>query len=206
MTIVQLFEEENMLLEKSLAALNKKRQRRLERDKEEEEKRKHPELTPEMKRKLRAHKHPDWKEDGRVKFKSGRERTVAAVRNLCKAKGKSITTGQARDYIYKCFVQWENREKSAKWILHLEDVVKKKFGYDPRKYAHINKGDTVGLGGKGDPEYKGRAYFFTALINGFANHFINGEDNKMKPWKDARKKHKKAVKARKAKAKIKSGE
>ena len=52
---------------------------------------------------------------------------------------------------------------------HANDI-----GYNPRQYAHAKKGDTVGLGGPGDPEYNGRAYFFTGLINGFANHFLKG--------------------------------
>ncbi len=189
-----LEEEKNIILEKSIHAMNKAKKRNQER---ENDKDKEPEITPEMKRKLRAHKHADWKEDGRNKFKSGRERTVAAVINLCKKKGVSLSTGTARDYIYEKFLQWESRRAEADWILNLEESSKKKFGYDPRKYAHVNKGDTVGLGGPGDPEYKGRAYFFTGLINGFANHFIN-KKSKYKPWKENLKKHKKEVKARKS--------
>jgi hypothetical protein len=195
MTFEELLNEEFILLEKSIHSMNKAKKRQQDRKADED---KTPEITPEMKRKLRAHKHPDWQDDGGEKFKPGRERTVAAVRNLCKSKGKTVSTGAVRDYIYQKFKQWESRDNDAKWILRLEEISKKKFGYDPRKYAHVKKGDTKGLGGKGDPEYKGRAYFFTGLINGFANHFIEDDKPKYKPWKDNLKKHKKAVKAKKA--------
>jgi hypothetical protein len=196
MTFEQLLkEEEEIIFEKRISNLNKKRKRNQERENDAADEK--VELSPEMKRKLRAHKHPDWQDDGGVKFKPGRERTVAAVRNLCAKKGKTISTKQARDYIYEKFVEWDNREKGAKWIMNLENYAKKNLGYDPRKYAHIKKGDTVGLGGPGDPEYEGRAYFFTALINGFANHFLK-QKPKYKPWKESLKKHKKDVKNRKA--------
>ncbi len=197
MTFDELLKEEAILVEKSISAMNKARKRKQERENDAD---RVVELSPEMKRKLRAHKHPDWQDDGGEKFKPGRERTVAAVRNLCETKGKTVSTGAVRDYIYKKFKQWDAREKDADWMLNLERISKKKFGFDPRKYAHAKKGDTVGLGGKGDPEYKGRAYFFTGLINGFANHFLNGKDEKSnyKPIKNNLKKHKKEVKARKA--------
>lgn len=196
MTFDQLLKEEELLLEKKLATLNKKRKNKEEAANDGD---RDVELTPEMKRKLRAHKHPDWQDDGGVKFKPGRERTVAAVRNLCKRKGKSVSTGQVRDYIYKKFVQWDNRDKEADWMLRLEKHAND-IGYNPRKYAHAKKGDTVGLGGKGDPEYEGRAYFFTGLINGFARHFLKGKEEKNSghPINYKRKEHKKAVKARKA--------
>lgn len=192
----ELLNEELILFEKSIHSMNQKRKRNkeIEADKANEP----VELSPEMKRKLRYHKHPDWQDDGGKKFKPGRERTVAAVKNLCAKKGKSISTGQARDYIYKMFLAWEAREKEADWMLRLEQIAKKKFGYDPRKYAHAKKGDTVGLGGPGDPEYKGRAYFFTSLINAFANHFMKDKPSKYKPWKESLKKHKKNVKAKKS--------
>lgn len=195
MTFEQLLKEEEVLVEKKISSLNKKKKKNLDKKNDED---KETELTPEMRRKLRAHKHPDWKDDGGIKFKSGRERTVAAVRNLCKSKGKTVSTGKIRDYIYQKFVQWEHKEHDAKWMLNLERIAKEEHGFDPRKYAHAKKGDTVGLGGPGDPEYKGRAYFFTGLINGFANHFLNGEGEKTYKPINAKKKERK--KERKAKA------
>lgn len=195
MTFDELLKEELLLIEKKISTLNKRKQRQQEREDNAD---KEVELSPEMKRKLRKHKHPDWEDDGGKKFKPGRERTVAAVRNLCAAKGKSVSTGEVRDYIYKKFLQWESKDKEAKWILNLEKISNEKFGYNPRKYAHAKKGDTVGLGGPGDPEYKGRAYFFTGLINGFAHHFLKEQPTNNKPIKDKRKKHKKEVKQRKA--------
>lgn len=198
MTFVELLEEEEkIILEKSIHAMNKAKKRRQERESDGD---RVVDLSPEIKRKLRKHKHLDWQDDGGNKFKPGRERTVAAVRNLCRKRGRTVSTGAVRDYIYKKFQQWESRDEEAKWILRLEETAKNKFGYDPRKYAHAKKGDSVGLGGPGDPEYKGRAYFFTCLINGFAQHFINNKnESKYKPLKNKRKQHKKAVKAKKAK-------
>ena len=193
MTINQLLEEE-LIVEKNLSVINKKKKKREENDKKPKE----VILSPEEKRKLRAHKHPDWQDDGGIKFKPGRERLVAAIRNLCKKKGKSVSTGEVRDYVYQKFVQWDHHEHDAKWIMTLENIVKERFGFDPRKYAHAPKGATVGLTGKGQPEYRGRAYFFTALINGMANHFLTKKD-KYKPIRAARKEHKKAVKERKQK-------
>lgn len=195
MTFDQLLKEEEILVEKKISSLNKKKKKNLDRRNDED---KEAELTPEMKRKLRAHKHPDWRDDGGIKFKPGRERTVAAVRNLCKSRGKSVSTGKIRDYIYQKFVQWDHKEHDAKWMLDLERAAKNN-GFDPRKYAHAKKGDTVGLGGPGDPEYEGRAMFFTGLINGFANHFLRGEgEKKYKPINAKRKEHKKEIKKRKA--------
>ena len=87
MTFDQLLKEEELLLEKKLATLNKKRKNKEEAANDGD---RVVELTPEMKRKLRAHKHPDWQDDGGVKFKPGRERTVAAVRNVFAFFSKKI--------------------------------------------------------------------------------------------------------------------
>ena len=121
------------------------------------------------------HKFPDWQNDGHNKFRPGRERTVSAVINLCAKKGVSLGPGEVRNYIFSMFKAWEKKNQRADWMLKLEERVKKQFGYNPRKYAHIKKGQTAGLSGPGQPEYAGRAYFFTSLINGFANHFTEKE-------------------------------
>lgn len=172
MTLEELLkEEENAIFEASIHGRNRKaKKRHNKKENFKNETSKDPEEKPISR--ARKHKFPEWQDDGRNKFKEGRERTVSAVMNLCKKKGVSITSVQARDYIYEKFKQWDSHSKEADWIIKLEKTAKKKFGYDARKYAHINLGDTVGLGAKGDPEYEGRAYFFTGLINGFAHHFL----------------------------------
>ena len=192
MTFLELLNEEELLIEKSISAMNKARKRQQQREREAGDMT--VELSSEAKRKQRKHKHLDWQEDGRNKFKAGRERTVAAVRN--KLNG-SVSTSKIRDYIYKMYNLWEHGQKEADWILKLEKKARE-LGFDPRKYHGNTKGESKGLGGKGQPEYNGRAYFFVGLINGFANHFTETKEKRYKPIKDKLKKHKKAVKARKA--------
>ena len=129
------------------------------------------------------HAFTEYKNDGRKKFKAGRERTVSAVMNRVKAKGGSLSSEKARDYIYKVYDDWLSGSPE-KWLANLEKATKKKTGFNPRKYSNTKPGDTVGKQNEA-----GRAYFFVGFLNGLANHFLKeqgkelykpGEKNKAK--------------------------
>ena len=66
------------------------------------------------------HKFPDWQDDGRNKFRAGRERTVSAVINLCASKGVTVGPGEVRNYIFSMFKSWE---KQSPRLEHTENIV-----------------------------------------------------------------------------------
>lgn len=192
MTFDEILKEEELLVERSIHSMNKKRNAKRAREEAAGDER--YEFTPELKKKQRAHKHLDWHEDGRNKFKAGRERTVAAVRNKL---GGSVSTSKVRDFIYNVYNAWEHGDKEADWVKRIEHKAIS-LGFNPRKWHGDVKGESAGLGGKGQKEYQGRAYFFVSFINGLAERLAGKKPKEYKPIKDKLKKHKKSVKARKA--------
>jgi len=129
------------------------------------------------------HAFKEYKNDGRKKFKAGRERTVSAVMNRVKAKGGSVSSKVARDYIYKVYDDWLGGSPE-KWLANLEKATKKKTGFSPRNYSNTMPHETEGKSNE-----PGRAYFFVGFLNGLANHFLKeqgkelykpGERNKAK--------------------------
>lgn len=135
-----------------------------------------PTWTKKWKRTHHKHKSPDWRYNN-SRFRSGRERTVSAVVNLVRGEGVSVSPDTVRNYIYKMYNLWKSRSPKAKWILDLEEKAIEK-GFDPRKYDGGPKGNSVGKGGPGDPEYDGRAFYFVSLIHGFKNHFLSKNKKK----------------------------
>lgn len=105
------------------------------------------------------------------KYKPGRERLVAAVTRLVRQNGGAIGISEVRDYVYEKYKQWASSSPEAKAILKLEKRAKA-LGFNPRNYKNQKPGQSAGKGQKGSPEYSGRAFFFTALMNMFGNHFL----------------------------------
>ena len=119
------------------------------------------------------HAFTEYKNDGREKFKAGRERTVSAVMNRVKKKGGSVSSNEARNYIYKVFDDW-SAGNPEKWLANLEKATKKKTGFNPRKYSHAMPGATSGKANE-----PGRAYFFVGFLNGLANHFLKEQGKEL---------------------------
>lgn len=112
------------------------------------------------------HKYPEYKDDGYKKFKPGRERLITSVISRCSARGVSISSVQARDYIYDFYNRWLSGGES--WLDKYEAKAKA-AGFNVRKYLEQARGASSGVWRK---EWKGRAQFFIPFMNAVANHFL----------------------------------
>lgn len=111
------------------------------------------------------------------KYKEGRERLVTAIYNKVKKMGGKVNKKAIKDYVVHMYKLWESRNPKVQWLLDLEDKASS-LGFNPRDYKDQKPGDSAGKGGKGSPEYNGRAYFFVAVMENFAKHFMNKYNKK----------------------------
>lgn len=136
------------------------------------------EITPKAKAIKKAHRTFDWEDDD-PKFRDGRERLITAVIHIVQKNGGALGRQEARDYLFKKYKQWKARSSKAKWIMDLEPKAVE-LGFNPRDYIDQKPGQSSGVGAPGMKEYEGRAYFFTCLMNGFANHFLKQQGLELK--------------------------
>lgn len=111
------------------------------------------------------------------RYKEGRKRLVSAVYNKVKKMGGKANKEAIRSYVVHMYKLWENRSPKVQWLLDLEDKAGT-LGFRPRDYKDQKPGDSAGKGKKGGPEYEGRAYFFVAVMENFAKHFMNKYNKK----------------------------
>lgn len=138
-------------------------------------------LTPKAKANVEHHQYlnnnfNDTK--GSDKYKPGRERLVAAVTRLVRQNGGTVGIDEVRDYVYEKYKQWASSSPKAKSILKIEKRARS-LGFNPRNYKNQKPGQSAGKGAPGNPEYSGRAFFFTALMNMFGNHFLKEQGIQM---------------------------
>ena len=111
------------------------------------------------------------------RYKEGRRRLISAVYNKVKKMGGKVNKEAIKAYIVHMYKLWENRSPKVQWLLDLEDKAGT-LGFRPRDYKDQKPGDSAGKGKKGGPEYEGRAYFFVAVMENFAKHFMNKYNKK----------------------------
>lgn len=180
MNLEELLNEEyfDIMCEASIHTLNKRKNKKINNKRTEIDPDTRLEITNKAKRNNGYHKDFDW-EDGNPKFRSGRERLVAAVVHLVQKNGGNVSNADVRDYIYERYQQWGSNDPEAKWINALEKKAIS-LGFNPRSYRNQKKNQSKGKGAKGQSEYDGRAAFYTGLMNGFANHFLSKQGLKLK--------------------------
>lgn len=103
----------------------------------------------------------------------GRKRLIAAVATMAaKRSGINVSKDQVRVYLSELDKRMrENREPY--WLKKI--VMKaKSLGFDPYGYIDQSQGASSGVSNYGQPEYKGRAYFFVALSNNIAKDLKDG--------------------------------
>lgn len=135
-------------------------------------------LTPKAKANIQKHQHIDSDfndSKGSDKYKPGRERLIAAVVRLVRQNGGSVSVEEVRNYVYEKYKQWASSSPRANAILALEKRAKG-LGFNPRTYKNQKPGASAG---KNKAEYNGRAFFFTALMNMFGNHFLKEQGIEM---------------------------
>ena len=111
------------------------------------------------------------------RYKEGRKRLISAVYNKVKKMGGKTNKEAIKAYVVHMYKLWENRSPKVQWLLDLEDKAGA-LGFRPRDYKDQKPGDSAGKGRKGGPEYEGRAYFFVAVMENFAKHFMNKYNKK----------------------------
>ena len=97
----------------------------------------------------------------------GRERLISAVANMSGASRSAVAS-----YVYKMYKAWDTGAPEAAWIKAI-DKKARALGFNPNNYNDHpqTRGKSAGVSNPGQREYAGRAYFFSALMNGFAKHF-----------------------------------
>lgn len=135
-------------------------------------------FTPKAKANVQKHQHidSDYNDSrGTDKYKPGRERLIAAVVRLVRQNGGSVSVDEVRNYVYEKYKQWTSSSPKAKAIFALEKRARG-LGFNPRMYKNQKPGASAG---KNKTEYDGRAFFFTALMNMFGNHFLKEQGIEM---------------------------
>lgn len=119
-----------------------------------------------------SNKKPKEVTEGNKK-KDGRKRLVSAVYNKLKEMGAEANKQEVKNYVVHMYKLWDRKSKEVQWILDLEKRAIE-LGFNPREYKDQEPGDSAGgIGAPGGEEYDGRAFFFVALTEKFAQHFVD---------------------------------
>jgi hypothetical protein len=109
------------------------------------------------------YKHKYYWEEGSPAFKAGRERIVSAVCNKIRKEGKFIDRATVRNYVYKLTSAKE--QDRPDWYKKITKKARK-LGFDPE-----DKNDQKNITTKDKDGFEGRKYYFSAMMNAYANHF-----------------------------------